>query len=120
MAKRPISSKQSTIQVVARSLLPPAPGTAAPRHDYTVLFTVRAEVKTSGVSEFATVEIDGKKVTHTFTIRWTSIAFDARHRVRDVAGKLYQILKIDDVDDQGEELRIRCALMGSEDMEAAR
>ncbi len=119
MANRIISAKQTRIEVLTRTILSPAPGTAAPRHDYVVLFTVRAAVKTAGSSEFAAVEIDGKRVTHTFTIRWTSIPFDIRHRIR-VEGRLYQILKVEDVDFNQTELRIRCAAMGSEDVEAAR
>lgn len=120
MARQIISSKQITIEVCERALLDPLPGTAAPRHAYTPLFKVRASVKSHGSREFGGLDVDGKAVTHTFTIRWTSIPFDARHRVRGVAGDLYQILKVDDIDHQQTELLIRCASMGNEDVEAAR
>lgn len=121
MARQIISSKQSTIAVVERIVLTPAPGTAAPRHEYRTLFTVRASVRVaSGTSEFAQVDINGKRVTHTFSIRWVSIPFDTRHRVRGVLGDLYQILNVINVDDDNRELRIQCASMGSEDREAAR
>lgn len=120
MARRIISEKASTIQVVDRVLLPPVPGSAAPRHIYAPMFTVRASVKvSSGTNEFASVDIGGRKVSHTFTIRWTSIPFDSRHRVRDARGGLYQILNIVNVDDADRELRIQCASIGSDTQEAA-
>lgn len=116
-----ISSKSIRIEVCERQTLSPAPGTATARHVYNRIFTVRAAVKTAGGSaEWMGVEIDGKKVTHTFTIRWTSIPFDIRHRVRDVSGKLYQILKVANVDEGNREIRIQCAAIGDETQEAAR
>lgn len=121
MARRIISEKTRTIQILDRVLLPPIPGSAAPRHVYAPIISgVRAAVKvTSGTSEFAQVAIGGRTVSHTFTIRWTSIPFDMRHRVRDARGGLYQILNVVNVDNQDRELRIQCAAMGSETQEAA-
>lgn len=116
-----IGERNVTVQIVRRSLASPAPGSSEPRHPYAVLFTTRAKVKThSGLSEFARVEIGGRQVTHTFGIRFTTIPFDTRDRVRDVGGRLYQILRVDDVDEQGHELALRCAAVGSETVEAAR
>lgn len=116
-----ISPKRVTVSVVRRALLPPAVGTAAPLHDYAVVFTTRAEVKShSGSTEWGKVEIDGKKATHTFTIRFTTLEFDARDRVRDATGQLFQILKVDPVDLGRREMKIHCALQGDEDVPAAR
>lgn len=116
-----ISDKKVTISVLERRLLPPAPGKAAPRHDYTALFTVRASVRTSaGTAEFARVEVNGKRVSHTFTIRWTSIPFDSRHRIRDVRGNLYDILTVSNVNEGNKEIQISTAMVGNEAVEAAR
>lgn len=115
-----ISSKTVTVQVVRRYLLPPAPGTAEARHDYVTVLTTRANVKSQGSAQWAMVEVNGKQVTHTFTIRYTRIPFDTRDRVRDARGDLYQILKIDNIDLANKEMKVQCALMGSETMEAAR
>lgn len=120
MAKQPISSKTYGIEVVRRSLRPPAPGSAEARFDYTRVFGTRAEVKTrSGTSEFGRIEFGGKTVTHTFTIRWTSIPFDTRDRVRNAAGQLWQILHVEDVDLKRIDLRIHCANIGADDLAAA-
>jgi Phage head-tail joining protein len=109
-----------TIQVQQRELIQ-VPGTAEPKHVYSTLFTTRADVKTKGgQSEFARVDINGKTVTHTFGIRYTTIPFDTRHRLRDARGQLYQILKVEDVDMANRELRIYCASQGNENVEAAR
>lgn len=115
-----ISSKQVTIQVVRRSLLPPDPGESEARHTYSTVLTTRAAVKSAGSSQWASVDVDGTKVTHTFTIRFTRLSFDKRDRVRDVRGQLYQILTIDNVDLANREYRIQCALTGNESAEAAR
>ena len=115
-----ISSKTVTVQIMRRDLLPPAPGSAAPRHDFTAILTTRASVKSRGQSEFARIEVNGMAVSHTFQIRYTTIPFDTRHRIRDVRGNLYKILKIDNVDLANTEFRIDCALQGSDDLEAAR
>jgi hypothetical protein len=115
-----ISGKAITVQIMRRDLLPPAPGSAEPRHDYVPILTTRASVKSRGQSEFSRIEVNGMAVTHTFSIRYTSIPFDTRHRLRDVRGNLYKILKIDNVDLGNTEYRIDCALQGSDDLEAAR
>lgn len=115
-----ISDKVVSIQVVRRALRSPRPGLAEPRHEYTPVITARASVKTrSGLSEFAQVEINGNKVTHTFSIRWTSIPFDTRDRIRDARGALYQILQVDNVDLGNKEIRIHAAATGSETQVAA-
>lgn len=116
-----ISPKRITIQVVRRSLLPPAPGTAWSRHDYVPIFTTRAEVKSRmGSNQYAQIDIDGTKATHTFTIRFTTIPFDTRDRVRDATGQMWQILSIENVDLSRREMKIHCANQGSEDVVPAR
>ncbi len=122
MAKRGIiSPKITTISVVRRSLLAPDPGKAGARHGYTTVFTTRAEVKSrSGSSEWAQVDIDGKKVSDTFVIRYTTIAFDARDRVRDATGHIWQILAIEHVDLGRREMKLHCSNQGAEDVLAAR
>lgn len=119
--KRIISGKFETIQIVNRQTLPPAPGSAAVRHEYVPILTTRAAVRVaSGETQFASVEINGQRVTHTFTIRQTKIAFDTRDRVRTVDGTLYQILNVIDPDMGGVELRIQTSRIGDEVREAAR
>ena len=85
------------------------------------MFHTRAKVKSAGLnSEWAKVDIAGKRPTHTFTIRYTTIPFDARDRVRTVDGHLYQILNIDNVDLANREIGIVVSNQGDESMEAAR
>lgn len=116
-----VSPKTVTVQVVRRHLLPPSPGTAAPLHSYTPVLTTRAEVKSrAGATEWGQVDIDGKKATHTFTIRFTTVPFDARDRIRDATGQIYQILTIENVDLGRREMRIHCASQGDEGVPAAR
>lgn len=116
-----ISEKQVTIEVVRRTLAAALPGSAEARHDYTRVLHTRAKVKSAGLnSEWARVDINGKRPTHTFTIRYTTIPFDARDRVRTVDGSLYQILNIDNVDLRNRELRIVTSNQGDEDMAAVR
>lgn len=118
--KQEISTKQVTVQVVRRSLLTPMLGLAEPRHDYAVVFTTRAEVKSrTGSSEWGQVEVDGRKATHTFTIRYTTIAFDVRDRLRDARGQLYQIPAVENVDLGNREIRISAASQGAESAPAA-
>lgn len=118
--KQVISSKHVGIEIVDRRLLTPKPGYAAPEHDYAVVFgMVRADVKTRGSSPWAQIDIDGKAVTHTFTLRYTTIPFDTRNRVRDARGILYQILKIENVDERNVELRLQTAVVGDENRKAA-
>lgn len=122
MAAKPpkLGEMNVTIEVVERKLLPPVPGTGEVRHCYEKMFLTRAAVKTnSGLSEFAGVDVNGKKATHTFTIRCTHIPFDIRNRVRDVRGKLYSILSVENVDLENRLIHIHCSNQGSEDVEAA-
>jgi hypothetical protein len=115
-----VSGRNFAIQVERRSLETDALS-AEPKHTYKAIITTRASVKTrSGLSEFARVEINGKMVTHVFNIRWTSIPFDVRDRIRDATGNLYTILSVDNVDEANREMRINCASQGMEDVEAAR
>lgn len=109
-----------TVQVVRRSLVAPLPGRAEPRHDYAVVFTTRAKVKSAGTKEFATINIGGESVTHTFTIRYTTLKFDSRDFVRTVDGSLHKILRIDNVDYGNELYSISTCLVGNETVEAAR
>ena len=121
MAKGIVSPKQVSVQVVRRTLLPPTPGSAAPRHSYTAILTTKAEVKSrSGATEWANVEIGGERATHTFTIRYTMVPFDARDRLRDATGQLYRILSIENVDLRNREMRIHVTTAGGEDVPAAR
>lgn len=109
-----------TIQVVRRSLVAPLPGRAEPRHDYAVVFTTRAKVKSSGLSEFAQINVGGDAVTHTFTIRYTTLPFDTRDRIRTVDGALHRILRVDNVDYANEWIVVQTTRQGIEDVEAAR
>lgn len=110
-----------TIQVCERHLLPPLPGSAEPRHTHVPIFTTRANVTTrGGASEFAAVDINGRKVTHTFAIRFTTLTPDVRHVVRDARGQLYQILAVENKNNVDREYLLHCANQGDETQEAAR
>lgn len=110
-----------SIEVVRRKLLSPAPHSAEPRHTFTRVFVTRANAKTrSGVAEVAQVQINGKRVTHTFAIRYTTIPFDVQDHVRDARGILYAILTVENKDEADRELLIHCAEQGAETVEAAR
>ena len=110
-----------TIQIMDRKLVPPKPGSAEPRHTLTALFTTRANVSTrGGVAEFASVDINGRKPSHTFDIRWTPIPFDVRNFVRDARGQLFSILAIENKDLADRTILIHCANSGDENTEAAR
>lgn len=116
-----ISGKTITIQIVRRDLLQPVPGSAEPRHEHTPFLTTRASVKSKmGVAEVAKVDINGKQVTHTFEIRYTMQRIDTRHFVRDVTGRLFQILSVENVNLQNITTRLHCASVGDESTEAAR
>ncbi len=108
------------ITVERRSLGHGTPGSAEPRHSYATVLTARADVKTkAGSSQFNQVEIDGEKATHVMTIRHTTIAIDARDRVRDVRGNLYKILSIENPEMRDDQLKLYCALTGHETRIAA-
>lgn len=122
MSKITLGDMNVSIQIMERKLLPPVPGQPAdPKHSYSPILTTRAAVKShGGLSQFAQVSIDDKPVTHTFTIRYTTIPFDIRHRIRTATGKLYRILKVDDVDLANVLMRILASDQGLETVEAAR
>lgn len=119
MKRGAISPKTYTIQVLKRTLVSPKPGTATAQHGYEVLFTTRAEVRSlAGAAEWHQVDINGQKATHTFTIRYTTIPFDIRHRVRDARGQFWRILAVEEVNLANKEIKIQCANVGA-DTEAA-
>jgi hypothetical protein len=113
------SSKDVTVYVVKRKLLPAAPGSAEPRHEYETILTTRASVKSrQGASEFASVDINGKSVTHTFTIRYSHKPIDVRCRVRTATGHLFAILSVENVDLGNRDMRLHCSNQGLETVEA--
>jgi head-tail adaptor len=115
-----IGSMDITMQIMRRDLLQPVPGSAEPRHSYTPILTTRAAVTTmAGTTEFSRVDINGTRVTHRFTIRYTTIPFDVRNRIRDARGKLYQILSVSNVDLANKLMHIHCANIGDETVAAA-
>ena len=102
-----------SITIERRALIAAEPGSAEPVHSYTPVLAPRAEIKTrAGASEWSRVEINGTKVSHVITIRYTAIAFDIRDRVRDYAGNHYTILAIENVDEASRWLRLHCARAG--------
>lgn len=122
MSQKGITSpKIVTVSVVRRALLTPEPGSAEARHEYETVFTTRAEVRTtSGSASWANLEIDGKKPSHRFTIRYTRIPFDVRDRLRDATGVLYQILNISNISLGNREFEILAAAQGTDQIPAAR
>lgn len=109
------SKMRHRITIVRRSLDTFAPHSVAPGHSYTTVLTTRAEIKTKGgTNEFNKVVIGKEEVSHTFMMRATSIAFDARDRVRNAQGELFKILKVEDVAERGDWLKIFAAKEGDE------
>lgn len=111
-----------TISIYRRTILPPSGPlmSAEPKESFVRLFTTRADVSShGGLAEVAQVSINGKAVTHTFSIRYTTIAFDTQCVVRDAKGHQWRILKVEDKDLANRELRIYCADMGDSTVEAA-
>lgn len=114
-------SRSVSIQIVRRVLTPPEPGSAAATHEYTpVTSPVRAAVKTTGYKGYSDVVIDGKKVTHIFELRWTTIPIDVRDRLRDALGVLYQILAVDHVGEGRRSLKLMCCRSGAETVASVR
>lgn len=109
-----------TIEVVRRALIASVPGSAEPRHGYVRVLQTRADVRMSPVNEVAQVVIGGTKASHTFSIRYTTIPFDSRDRIRTPNGRLFQILSVENVELANRELRIICASQGDEGQDAAR
>jgi Phage head-tail joining protein len=104
-----------SIQVVRRVMVTPLPFQADVDHTYTPVITVRADCDTSkGVQNFNRVNTD-MAATHVFTIRYTTIPFDIRDRVRDSLGNLYTILSVENVKEGRMWLKIVCALAGKEE-----
>lgn len=103
-----------TVQIVRRTSLAPAPLSAEVTHTYTVVATTRAKAETKGTSEFNRVVIADQEVSHVFWIRFTSIPFDTRDRLRDALGNLYSIAKVDVVEERRRWMRIFAVKLGSE------
>lgn len=114
------SEKMVTIQVVRRTLETPEPGESVAKHDYLPVLTTRATVKGAGTKVWGQIEIDGKRVTHTFEIRWTPTVIDTRDRVRDALGGLYQILSVDHQSLGRRVTRLMCCLAGAETIPSVR
>lgn len=114
MSKAPsLGALRWTVQVVRRVTTTPQPFSAEAGHAYTPVLTTRAEVSTrQGVSEFNRVTIKDKVVTHVFTIRFTTIPFDVRDRLRDAVGTLYEILSVEHVAHGRRWMKIHCAQAG--------
>lgn len=118
--KQSLGSLDKTIQVVRRTLESARPGSAEPQHSYAVRLTTRASVKSKmGANSFSQIVIDGRAASHIFEIRFTTIPFDTRDRVRDVYGNMYRIISVENVDLSNKRLRIYAAEVGAEDVEAA-
>ncbi len=106
-------SLNSPISIVRPRLVSAAPGSADPVREYTTVLSPRAQVKTKGgSSEWSRVEINGRRVTHVFTIRFTRVPFDVRDMLQDPEGNLFAILQIEDVDEQHRWFRVYAAKLG--------
>jgi len=110
-----LGSMNRRITIVRRSTVASQSDSAEPVTTYSDVFSVRCHIKTnSGTNEWSRVRVGDLDATHTLTIKHTTIAFDARDRIKDGAGNLYKILKIDDVNEQGREFKIQAAKVGEE------
>jgi hypothetical protein len=104
------------INMIHRTLMSAEPGLAEPEHTYDTLWSTKANIKTKGgSSQFSRVEIDGTKVSHVVTIKYTSLEIDIRNRIRDGKGTLYSILAVENVDEANQWIRMYCAVAGAED-----
>lgn len=103
-----------SMKIVERSLVTPLPGTVAPRYEYVTLLQTRAKVKTRGAGSNALTElqIGDHKVSHEFTIRYTSTAFEADSRV-EFAGRYFDILAVEEINEGQRWLKISCAEVGA-------
>jgi hypothetical protein len=116
----------TAITIVRRNLVPPLPGSAAPRHDYHTVLSPRAKAETmAGRSEFAQVSITvggaTRRATDVFTIRYSRLLDNTRDmRVRDAEGSLYEILSATNLERANKWLKLHCAFVGKETVAAAR
>ena len=110
-----IGALNHPVDVLDRRQLPPAPGSAEPRWQYKPLLTGQwAQVETlTGVSEFAAVEVGGKRATHAFTIRSPQVEIDTRHRVA-LNGQYYQVLGVKSINEAGQFSVIYARNLGEE------
>lgn len=105
-----------SIQVLRRSMDTPEGYSAEVDHTYTPFLTTRAKCTTlSGTKEFNQVVIGETKVTHTFTIRFTSLPIDARDRVSDTQRNLYNILAVNVWDEGRRWMDLHCERVGTLD-----
>lgn len=103
------------ISVIRRNLIASNSDSAEPVLAYATVFSVRAAIKTNGgTNEWSRVKVGDLDASHTMTIKHTRVSFDSRDRVRDGSGNLYAILKIENVNEQDNELKIYCARVGDE------
>lgn len=85
-------------------------GSASAKTDYKTFLTSWAAVKTTmGVSEYGQVEVGGKRVTHKFIIRYTTVEID----IRDVVefgdlGQRLAVLGVENLNEQNRYLVINC------------
>jgi hypothetical protein len=115
-----LGSRNRRIDIVRRRLIAPTSDSAEPTFGYITAFTVRAAIKTNGgVNEWSRVRVGDEDATHTFSIAYTSMEMDVRDRVRDGVGNLYKILKVENVNEQDDELKIHAARIGSENESVA-
>lgn len=110
-----LGSMNRRVTIVRRTAVAAQSDSAEPVITYADVFSVRAHIKTNGgANEWSRVRVGEIDASHTFTIRHTTVAFDARDRIKDGAGNLYKILTIDDVDEQGREFKIQAARVGEQ------
>jgi len=105
------------ITIERRTLAGAIPGSAEPQHTYQTIMTSRAAIETSRSSPSHGVNTDDSP-THKITIRYSSIEFDTRDRVRDVRGNLYTIDGVENVNQFNDLLVLSCTKRGPETTEA--
>ena len=115
-----ISDFKNAIRIVQRSLISPLPGSASPRYEYVILLRTRAKVKTrgEGSNSFTQIQVKGKKVSHEFIIRYTATSFEADARV-EFSGRYFEILGIENVNEENRFIKISCKEVGNSDVEAS-
>lgn len=107
-----------SIEICRRVTITPLPFSAEADHVYKPVITTRAECDTErGVENFNQVNT-GSTATHMFTIRYTTIPFDKRDRVRDSLGNLYTILSVENVNEARMWFKIACTMAGSSTRES--
>jgi len=120
LQKVAVGDMREKIGLNERSIRPPAYGSADITEAYTLIANVWAKVDTldyqsSGRREFDGVDV-GESATHAFTIRYRDGV--TAETVIDYGGELYKILRVTDLDERHQFLKLDAKVLGDNDKAA--